>query len=334
MNPTLILSVLSALAAGVWSVWTWSEEQQREREIKRDQEAALFVNSFIVVTEELQSRLYAILEEDELAFYKGEYPGQHELASPAAIKILYHLSLYFGWSFQIYRYGPYTNDARVVALTREIGKVWGSRSFPGEAFRLSIEERFALGEAGLRRVGEVTSILPVFESITLFQFEKEMSDKLGKYTQLFQSAPVLRILQAIDRTDQAEDLEGHERLAALQNLFVDLLVYLEGAEGFHVSPKRKRARIRAKHAHIAVAQSTMARIIHQTRGRIRLGIPRLKTDRSYANHLQSLLESMENVTSIRISAAASSVTICYTLDISDVEFTRTVMQTIEGASCC
>jgi hypothetical protein len=48
MNPTLVVSVLSALAAAVWSVWTWREEQQKERQIKRDQESALFVNSFIL----------------------------------------------------------------------------------------------------------------------------------------------------------------------------------------------------------------------------------------------------------------------------------------------
>jgi hypothetical protein len=47
MNPAQILSVLSALAAAVWSVWTWSEEQQKERQLKRDREAALYVNTFI-----------------------------------------------------------------------------------------------------------------------------------------------------------------------------------------------------------------------------------------------------------------------------------------------
>ena len=50
MNPTLIFSVLSALAASVWSVWTWREEQQKERQIKRDQESALFVNSLILAS--------------------------------------------------------------------------------------------------------------------------------------------------------------------------------------------------------------------------------------------------------------------------------------------
>src|SRR5208283_224955 len=92
MNPTLIFSVVSALAASVWSVWTWREEQQKERQLKRDHESALFVNSLILAAEELQMRLYSMLEEDELAFYKKEYPEEYEFGSPYAIEILYRFS--------------------------------------------------------------------------------------------------------------------------------------------------------------------------------------------------------------------------------------------------
>ena len=82
MNLAQMLSVLSALAAAVWSVWMWSEEQQKDRQIKRDQEAALYVNSLILALEELQSLLYRILEEDELALYKKEYREQYACGSP------------------------------------------------------------------------------------------------------------------------------------------------------------------------------------------------------------------------------------------------------------
>ena len=53
MNPALILSVLSGLAAAVWSVWTWSEEQQTQRQLKRDQEAPA---NFRGVFDSLQAR--------------------------------------------------------------------------------------------------------------------------------------------------------------------------------------------------------------------------------------------------------------------------------------
>jgi hypothetical protein len=130
MNPAQILSVLSGLAATLWSVWTWSEEQQKERQLKRDQEAALYVNPFLLATEDLQLRLYRILEEDELALYKKEYPDQYEFGSPAAMRILYPLSQYFGWAHHTSRYGPYTRDARVLTAVRREQSSHTVRTFP------------------------------------------------------------------------------------------------------------------------------------------------------------------------------------------------------------
>ncbi|HET6514269.1 MAG TPA: hypothetical protein VFG09_03855 [Thermodesulfovibrionales bacterium] len=333
MDPAQILSVLSALAAGVWSVLTWSGEQQRERRLKRDQEAALFVNSFMLSTEELQARLYSILEEGELAFYKKEYPGKYDVGSPAAIEILYRLGQYFGWARLIYRYGPYTRDSRVIELTRRIAKAWESRSFPGDAFRCSLDERSSLGAAVVRRVGEVTAVLPVFESIPFFQFAQEVSDELNKRAPLYRSAAVRRTLEAIDRADRVEAMEGHERLAVLQNLLVELLAYLENREGFSVSiGERRKARVKGAYGRLSATPSTVATIIHQTRGRIRLRVPRLKTDASYATGLQSLLESLEDILSIRVNISAASVIINYSPDIPDDEFAQRAIKTIEGGS--
>jgi len=337
MNPTLILSVLSALAAGIWSVWTWSEEQQKGRQLKRDEEAALFVNSFILATEELQLRLYRLLEEDDLAYFKKEYPDQYEYGSPAALKVLFHLSQYFGWAFLIYRYGPYTKDPRVIEMTREIGKVWESHTFPGDAFRFSIDERSSLGQAVVRRMGGITATLPVFESIPLFQFQEEISDKLSKHAALYQSTAVRSTLQAIDRADRAEGLEGRERLAVLQNLLVDLVAYFESVEGFSVSlEERRKARLKGggyqAYAKASPAPAAISSLLHQTSGRIRLRVPRLKTDRSYANRLQSLLESLENIRNIRINESAASVIVSYSPEVSDAEFARKVMKTIQDGS--
>ena len=331
MDPTQVLSVLSALAAAVWSVWTWSGEQQKERQLKRDLEATLYVNAFIQVIEELQSRLYSILEEDELAFYKKEYPEQYEMGSPAAIEMLHCLGHYFGWAIRTYRYGPYTKDPRVIELTREIGKTLENRSkFPGDAFRFSLDERASLGAAVLQRVGEARAVLPVFESIPLSQFEAEINDSQSKHVPLFKSRAVRCTLTAIDKADRPEALEGHERLAVLQNLLVDLLAYLESREGFRVSVgKRRKARLRGAHARVARRQATLVNILHQTRGRIRLEVPRLKTDEAYVNRLQSLLESVENVRTIRIRTCVASVAICYNPDIPEAQFAKSVVKIIE-----
>jgi hypothetical protein len=331
MNPTLIFSVLSALAASVWSVWTWREEQQKERQIKRDQESALFVNSLILAAEELQMRLYSMLEEDELAFYKKKYPEKYDFGSPYAIEILYRFSQYFGWAQRNYRYGPYTNDPRVIELIRMIGETFENRSkFPGDAFRFTIDERVSLGGAVVRRIGDETALIPTFESITLFDFQEEISNKSSKHTPLYQSKAVRSALEAIDGADRPEALEGSERLAVLQNLFVDLLTYLEGVEGFRVSiGARKRARLGGSSAQDLPAVTTVATVLHQTPGRIRMGIPRLRWDEAYANRLQSLLETVDNVRSIRISVGTASVVINFSPEIPEMEFARKLEKTIE-----
>ena len=331
MNPTLVLSLLSALTAAVWSVWTWREEQQKERQLKRDQESAIFVNSFIQATEELQSRLYGILEGDDLAFYRKEYPEQHESGSPFAIEMLYRLSKFFGWTYRIFRYGPYTNDPVVIELIRKIGEALESHTqFPGNAFRFTYEERVALGAAVVRRTGDVIGSIPVFESATVFQFWKEMSDKLSKPTNFFQGRSVRRTLAAIDKADQPGELEGVERLAVLQNHLVELLTYLEHMEGFSVSPeKRRKARRRGTAAEAQPLLISGAVVLHQTPGRLRLRVPRLRTDDKYAPHLESLLDSVDNINSIRINATAASVVIGYTPEISGMDFAKSIKNIIE-----
>jgi hypothetical protein len=331
MNPTLILSILSAATAAVWSIWTWREEQEKQRQIRRDQESAIFVNSFIQALEELQARLYGVLERDDLTFYKKEHPEQYEFGSLFAIEILYRLSKYFGWTYRSFRYGPYTKDAAVIALVRKMGETLENRSrFEGDAFRFTYEERVALGEAVVRRSGDVIGAIPIFESITLFHFMEEMRDEKSKRALLYRSRPVRRTLTAVDQADHPEALEGADRLAVLQNLLVDLLTYLEDREGFSVvSEKRRRARLRGAAAEALPSLATEASVVHQTPGRLRIRVPRLKTDETYAPRLQYLLESMDNISSIRINVSAGTVVINFPPEIPELEFGQRIGKTIE-----
>jgi hypothetical protein len=331
MNPTLFLSILSAVTAAVWSVWTWREEQQKERQLKRDQESAIFVNSYIMALEELQSRLHGMLEGNDFPFYKKEYPEKFEFGSPFAVEIFYRLSKFFGWTYRLFRYGPYTNDPVVVELVRKISEALESHTkFSGDAFRFTYEERVALGDAVVRRTGNMIGSVPIYESITVFQFLGEMSDKNSKHNRLFQSKSVRRTLAAIDQADRIEALEGVDRLAVLQNHLVDLLAYLEEMEGFSVSPeKRRKARLRGAAAQALVAPATEATVVHQVPGRIRLRIPRLKTDDTYAPRLESFLESVDHVRSIRINVSAASVVVSFSPEIPEREFAGRLTKTIK-----
>jgi hypothetical protein len=281
--------------------------------------------------EELQSRLYGMVAEDDLAFYKKEYPEQYEFGSPFALEVLYRLSKYFGWSYYTFRYGPYTNDPVVIELTRKISETLESRSrFPGDAFRFTYEERVALGEAVVRRTGELMGSIPVFESVTLFPFQEEMADESNKHSPLYQCRAVRHTLAAIDRADRAEELEGVERLAVLQNLLVDLVNYLEDMEGFCVSPgKRRKARLRGTAARNLPTLAAAATVVHQIPGRIRLRVPRLQRDDTYALHLQSVLESMDHVEAVHLNAGAASVIVEFSSEIPETEFAGRLTKTIE-----
>ena len=72
-----------------------------------------------------------------------------------------------------------------------------------------------------------------------------------------------------------------------------------------------------------------ATVLHQTPGRLRLRVPRLRTDDKYAPHLESLLDSVDNINSIRINATAASVVIGYTPEISGMDFAKSIKNIIE-----
>lgn len=119
-------------------------------------------------------------------------------------------------------------------------------------------------------------------------------------------------------------------MAVLHNFLVDLITYLEDMEGFSVSPgKRKRVWLRGTAAETLPALATDATVVHQTAGRIRIKVPRLKTDDTYAPRLQSLLESVDDVRSIRINVSAASVVIGFSPDLPGMGFARRLAKTIE-----
>ena len=74
--------------------------------------------------------------------------------------------------------------------------------------------------------------------------------------------------------------------------------------------------------------TTVAKVLHQTPGRIRLGVPRLKLDDTYANRLQCILESMDNIRSIRASVSTASVVVHFSPEIPQMEFVRKLEKTV------
>jgi len=331
MNTT-VLSFVSALAAAAWSVWTWKSERQKERDLKRDEMSALFVTSLLLTAQELQRRLYRILEEDELAYYRAEYPEPYDPASPPAIDLLHTLSLFFGWELMTLRYGPYIRDAGMIAIMAQIGDVLESRThFPGDAFRFTLSDRHGLAEGALKQVGE-TGSTPSFVSVPRYEFEEDLCDERSERAKLYRSKPVRSTLAAIDRADRPDALEGHERLAALQNLLVDLCSYLEEEEEIRIHVgERQRVGAREADDYPIAIETAEINILHRMSGRVRLGIPRLRTDVNFAARLQLLLESLNNVEGVRINVGAACVVIYHSAHIPQDVFISSASAEIEEA---
>jgi len=92
---------LISVAMGLWAVWTWSESQEQERQSRRDRLAALYVNPFVSACEDLQSRIYSILEAGGLRTLRKRYPD-----GAYAEETLYLIVRYFGWATALSRYSP------------------------------------------------------------------------------------------------------------------------------------------------------------------------------------------------------------------------------------
>src|SRR5262249_8995610 len=110
-----LMEWLIPVVMGLWAIWTWSQEREQERMTQRARLAALYVNPFLSACEDLQSRIYHILELDGLPTLKKRYPDQ-----TYAEETLYLIVRYFGWAAAMHRYSPYAQDPVVTRLAEAV----------------------------------------------------------------------------------------------------------------------------------------------------------------------------------------------------------------------
>ena len=106
---------LIAVTMGLWAVWTWSQQREQERLTERARLAALYVNPFMSACEDLQSRIYNILELRGLRTLRKRYPD-----GAYAEEVLYLIVRYFGWAAALSRYSPYSQDPVVTRLAEAV----------------------------------------------------------------------------------------------------------------------------------------------------------------------------------------------------------------------
>jgi len=219
----LILTLVTAVATAWWTLKIWREQRDKEfqeREKERQQErrrvSALYVNPFLLACEELQSRLYNILERKGLEALNEQAPD-----GSYAEETLYLIVQYFGWQRCIYRY---YRDSKIIELLEQIRDAFATSDFSVEAFCFYRPQQRSLGEMiMLRTEGEFG-----------FEFDTKGYNEFLKMPAL-ESQQVKAIqdtLTTLRNARQARDLPSTvcRRLAKIQKLLVEVLNYVEEKE--------------------------------------------------------------------------------------------------------
>jgi len=347
--------LISTIGTAVWTVLTWSEQQEKERKVEQEQIDALYINPFLLATEELQSLLYDILVENEIESLRLNISHSDdngdEITHYEALEVIYVIIKYFGWSWYLYRYSSYTHDKNAIELTRNISETFADRHrFGIDPFRFTFTKQRSLGQIFVRRISTNNANYPEFKAVPLFQFMQEIIDSKKHNEPLYYS--IIKTIDAISRSKSINDLEGLARLIEVQNQLVDLLNYIESQEGFSVSSK-KRLKTKLVGNKILVEEPTSItannvlsewekiipwlpstpsteelQVIHKTKGRIRLKVPQLLGYKNYAGELQSQIQTITGVESTQVNQEAASIIVYYNDQIPEREFERTLLETI------
>src|ERR671919_983811 len=215
---------LIPVAMGLWAVWTWAQEQDRERLAERARVAALYVNPFLSACEDLQSRIYHILELRGLRTLRKRYPD-----GAYAEEILYLIVRYFGWAAALSRYSPYSQDPVVIRLAEAVRDAFATTDagFPVGPFNFFHPEQKALGKMVMSPMQGQHGM--ELDTISSYEFRERLASPA-----LSSSQSVQQSLEALRSAEDAAALPGRRRLEKAQHHLVDLLHYLEEREGYRL----------------------------------------------------------------------------------------------------
>src|SRR4030095_15463735 len=231
---------LIPLTMGLWAIWTWSQEREQERLTRRTRLAALYVNPFMSACEDLQSRIYNILELGGLRTLRKRYPD-----GAYAEETLYLIVRYFGWADALSRYSPYSQDPIVTRLAEAVRDSFATTEvgFPVGAFNFFHPEQKALGKLVMSRMHGQHGI--ELDTISSYKFRERVASPA-----LSNSQSVQQSLEALRNAEDVETLPGRNRLEKAQHPLLDLLHYLEEREGYRLfaGERKKCSRLRERSA--------------------------------------------------------------------------------------
>jgi hypothetical protein len=211
----LLVTIVATVGAGLWAVWVWRKQREIDRRQERKRVAALYVNPFLFAAEDLQSRLYNLLEDNGLVPLRRRDPDGR-----FAEETLFLLARYFAWEQLLLRFTEYGADAGVLNKTRKMRADLASDRPGVDAWCLFRPTQTALGQAVIVwKQGEVGFA----DTITLVEFEQVLHDGLtsrlglGGAVESLRSATHIHDLGPVTRS----------RLSVLQSHLVSLLELIE-----------------------------------------------------------------------------------------------------------
>jgi hypothetical protein len=227
---------LIPIAMGLWAIWSWVQEQEQARALERVRLTALYVNPFLSACEDLQSRIYHILEREGLRTLQARYPD-----GTYAEETFYLIARYFGWAVVLQRYSPYSQDPMVIRLAEAVRDAFATTDAesPVGPFNFFHPEQKALGKIVMNRMEGQHGI--EFDTISSYEFTTRLATP-----PLSDSQSVRQSLEALRTARGADSLQGWQRLEKAQHHLVDLLQYLESKEGYRLfaGAREKCARLK------------------------------------------------------------------------------------------
>lgn len=217
---------LFPLATAVWAIWNWAHDHERERQRERERMAALYVNPFLSACEDLQSRIFELLEREGLRSLQDRYPD-----GTYAEETLYLIVRFFGWLAAVGRHGPYTQDPATIRLATAVRRAFATANpeCPVGPFNFFMPEQKALGKMVMQSMKGEHGWEQ--DTISYYKFKSSLQSP-----PLSESESVRQSLDALRNAKAARDVAGWERLAWAQSYLVDLLTYLEDREGYSLFP--------------------------------------------------------------------------------------------------
>jgi hypothetical protein len=239
----------AAVATGIWAVVTWLAQRLEARRAHLRRQATLRIHSFLFAAEDLQSRLYGILEHRDL-----EHPAAF------AEETVYLIAQYFGWERSILRRGAYARDRKTGRLVRAIRDAFATETLDPR-MRFSRPEQGAIAELMLKRVqGHLGT---EFETITFVEFVAATQPVVGRRpfsngSRQAALAQVVSLREAVDTLNaaiSADAVPGAQRLARIQTRLVALLTHLERKERISLFDGVRCIAPEEKHAGVAVTRA-------------------------------------------------------------------------------